>query len=172
MNERHARAVLRELGIKNPSPSLIENYLRVEDADNNEGVGGSERVIVTPCEPTTSEPIAAREESDQPAHTSKSRLFPILRESGELIRPPGPRRPGRPRIVAGFFERLADAMKDGTSLKSALVICGINGLCKSERRALYRNRAFREMYQEARRKFLVEHYGKRPTLRAKLGRYL
>jgi len=62
-------------------------------------------------------------------------------------------------------------MADGTSLKMALAMNGIS-LSKSELRACYRNRTLQALYQEARRKFLAEHYGREPALRAKIGRYM
>jgi hypothetical protein len=62
-------------------------------------------------------------------------------------------------------------MADGTSLKIALAMNCLN-LSKSEIRACYRNRTFQSLYQEARRKFLAEHYGRKPTLRADIGRYM
>jgi len=45
-------------------------------------------------------------------------------------------------------------------------------LSKSEVRACYRNRTFQALYQEARRKFLAAHYGRKPTFRANSGRYM
>ena len=62
-------------------------------------------------------------------------------------------------------------MADGTSLKTALTMNGLN-LSKSEIRACYRNRTFQALYQEARRKFLAERYGRKPILRANIGRYM
>ena len=111
--------------------------------------------------------------ANQPAPSSKSRLEPILREQGALERPPGRRKPGRPRIVASWFPKVADTMKDGTSLEMALAINGINSLSKSEIRACYRNRTLKALYQEARRRYLIENYGRgKPTLRAILGQYV
>jgi len=53
-------------------------------------------------------------------------------------------------------------MADGTPLRIALQRNGIN-LDKSQIRALYRNREFRRMYQEARRRYGQESYFKRLT---------
>jgi hypothetical protein len=55
-----------------------------------------------------------------------------------------------------------------------LVALAMNNIffSKSEVRACYRNRAFQALYQEARRKFLAEHYGRKRTLRAVIGRYM
>jgi len=33
-------------------------------------------------------------------------------------------------------------------------------------------RILKALYQEERRKFLAEHYGRKPTLRARMGKYL
>jgi hypothetical protein len=77
-------------------------------------------------------------------------MEPVLRAKGTLERQPGRRKSGRPRIVASWFEQLAAAMADGTSLPVALQRLGIT-LDKSQIRALYRNREFQQMYQEMRR---------------------
>ena len=52
---------------------------------------------------------------------------------------------------------------DGTPLRIALKCCGLTGLDERQIRALYRNRAFREMYQQERRKHGRESYFKRLT---------
>jgi hypothetical protein len=62
-------------------------------------------------------------------------------------------------------------MADGTSLKTALAMNGLD-LSRSEIRACYRNRTFQALYQEARQQFLRANYGRKPTLRAKFGRYM
>lgn len=82
--------------------------------------------------------------------SSKSKLEPILRESEQLERPRGRRKPGRPRIVASWFPQVAELMADGTTLKSALKRAGIT-LDAAQARAMYRNTEFRRMYQDARR---------------------
>ncbi len=89
----------------------------------------------------------------------------------ELERPDGRRKPGRPRIVASWFPKVAQTMADGTSLKTTLAMNGLN-LSKSEVRACYRNRTLKALYTEARRRYLAEHYGRKPTHRAVFGRYL
>lgn len=109
--------------------------------------------------------------ANQPAPSSRSRLEPILREQGALVKPPGRRKPGRPRIIASWFPAVAASMADGTSLRTALAVNGLH-LSASEMRALYRNRTFREVYQEARRRYFIENYGRKPTLRALVGRYV
>jgi hypothetical protein len=45
-------------------------------------------------------------------------------------------------------------------------------LSKTEIRACYRNKTLQVLNQEARRRFLTENYGRKPTLRARIGRYL
>jgi hypothetical protein len=84
-----------------------------------------------------------------------------------------------PGLLPDFFGQkdeslsmgIVPTMADGTSLKTALAINGIK-LSKSEVRSCYRNRTLQALYQEARRKFLAEHYGRKPTLRAKIRRYM
>jgi hypothetical protein len=49
---------------------------------------------------------------------------------------------------------------------------GISNLSKSEVRACYRNKTLQALYTEARRRYMAEHYGRKPTLRAKIGRYM
>ncbi len=51
--------------------------------------------------------------------------------------------------MATWFEQLAAAMADGTSLRVALQRLGIT-LDKNQIRALYRSREFQRMYQEMR----------------------
>ncbi len=170
MNHTDARQALRELGIRNPSPSLIENYLRAAEA-----VDGKPDARIGDTEPFLApEPGAADKLGDHAvaAHSSASKLEPVLRDAGQLERAKGPRKPGRPRIVASWFPKVAEMMADGTSLRMALAMNGINNLSRSEVRACYRNKTLKTLYTEARRRFLVEHYGRKPTLRARIGRYV
>jgi len=81
--------------------------------------------------------------------SSKSRLEPVLRETGHLERAPGRRKPGRPRIIASWFPQVAETMADGTSLKAALERNGIT-LDSAQLRALYRNTEFRRIVRETR----------------------
>lgn len=83
------------------------------------------------------------------------------------------RKPGRPRIVASWFPAVAQTMADGTTLRSALVMNGLS-LSENEMRALYRNRTLQALYQEARRRYLIENWGrsKAPSLRSLIGRCL
>ncbi len=159
-NIEQARAALRELGVRSPSEALIENWLRAAEAE-----GETE-------EAEAAQAIPGPQQEAQASHTGpSSHLEPGLRAAGTLERPPGPRKPGRPRIIASWFPKVAETMADGTSLKMALSINGLH-LSKGEIRACYRNRTLRDMYTRARNKFMQEHYGRRPTLRAKFGRYL
>jgi hypothetical protein len=106
-----------------------------------------------------------------PQGSSKSNLEPVLVEQGTLEKTTRRRKPGRPRIIASWFPAVAQTMADGTSLRTALAINRLY-LSKTEMRALYRNVTFKAMYQEARRRFLIEHYGRRPMLRASAARFL
>jgi hypothetical protein len=101
----------------------------------------------------------------------KSLLEPLLSEQEAFLRQPGPRKPGRPRIVASWFEKVANTMADGTSLKAALVINRLT-LSKGEIRACYRNKTLQAMYQATRSRYRNENYGRKPTLRAKFGKYI
>lgn len=67
---------------------------------------------------------------------------------------------GRPRRVAPWFEDVAYAMRDGTPVRVALVRCGIH-LSERDIRSLYRLRAFRLLYQRARREYLKKWGWKR-----------
>lgn len=73
------------------------------------------------------------------------------------------RKPGRPRKYAPWFEKVAQTMRDGTTLEMALVWNGII-LSKEERRKLYRNLEFRRLYRLERQLYMYNEYGKRsPT---------
>jgi hypothetical protein len=161
MNEKDAKAALSAIGIT-PNAGLIRNWLRANThEEQNEPltvVGGFHA-----GERST--------EIHQQSGSGKSRLEPVLRETGTWKRQPTPRKHGRPRIVASWFEKVAATMADGTSLKAALVMNGLK-LSKSEVRACYRNKTLKAMYQEARRRYLAEHYGRKPTLRSLMGKYV
>ena len=82
------------------------------------------------------------------------------------------RKPGRPLTVASWFPAVAETMADGTTLRTALAIHNLT-LSANEMRALYRNKTFKGLYQEARRRYLIENWGRKgPSLRAILGRCL
>jgi hypothetical protein len=155
-----------------PNRDLIRNWLRANAEDEEEGsviYGG--HMSGSSGTDSSGSPSAATVEAERQTPSSKSRLEPVLREAGQLERQPGPRKRGRPRIVASWFEKVAQTIADGTSLKMALAMNGIRYLSRSVR-ACYRNRTLRALYTEARRRYLAEHYGRRPTLRARIGRYM
>ncbi len=163
MNEQDAKAALLALGIS-PNAELIRNWLRANSDQKEEGVQPHRPAKVRANQ-------VPKTESDfvSPRTSSKSSLEPLLRESGQLERAQGRRKPGRPRIIASWFEKVAQTMADGTSLKAALAMNGLK-LSKSEVRACYRNKTFRAMYQESRRRYLAEHYGRKPTVRSQVFR--
>ena len=113
-------------------------------------------------------------EQSSPAESSTPRkgvasLARFAADQTEATKPK--RKPGRPRTIASWFPAVAQTMADGTSLRTALAVNGLH-LSASEIRALYRNRTFQPMYQEARRRYFIENYGRKPTLRALVGRYV
>lgn len=142
MNESDAKAALRAQGVRYPSKTLVENYIRAQEYE----------------EAQEQAPEAAQEPAEQkhPHPSSASNLEPVLRERGELVRPAGGRKPGRPRVLVPWFQAVATAMADGTPLRTALKLCGIHGLTERQIRALYRNRALKAVRDEARRKWLAE----------------
>ena len=120
---------------------------------------------------TAALPNSAPERTEKPHPSSESALEPMLRERGQLQRPAGRRKAGRPRVLAPWFQAVAATMADGTPLREALRLCGISGLSAQQVRALYRNRAFQTLYKEGRRKFLLD-YGKRsPQALRKMRQY-
>ena len=174
MTESEARAALQAQGIKNPSRALVENWLRSQEyAPEASPEEEPEPVVAATAEqpssqqpqprasapePTTSasQPHYQRSEARHPRGYSKSRLQPVLRETGTLERPRGPRKPGRPPVVGTFFKAVASQMADGLSLRRALALLGIHGLDARQLRSLYRNRVLRKMREEARRKWLAQ----------------
>jgi hypothetical protein len=149
-DEDVARAALRALGIRNPTPDLVENWIRANRAEEEE----SELSPPTPLpfpRPIQPQP-QPKAEDFHPKHRrgySKSKLEPVLREVGTLVKPHGIRKPGRPRVVATWFSAVVKTMADGTPLKDALKKHGIT-LDRHQIRALYRNSEFKRLYQEAR----------------------
>jgi hypothetical protein len=180
MNESDAKAAFRRMGIIRPSRDLIENWLLA--AASAERAAAQERASAQPKAP---EPSAAgtRDASSEvpkaPApvcqlptapRPGKSLLEPILRDQGAVEKPATRRKPGRPRIVASWFPAVAKTMSDGTTLRTAVAIHGL-ALSANEMRALYRNRTFQGLYQEARRRYLLENWGRKgPSLRSVLRR--
>jgi hypothetical protein len=173
MNESDAKAAFRRMGIIRPSRDLIENWLSVAAADERAAAQAS------PGEPSSASVKQAglavveaprAPAPPQPPARGKSILEPLLRDQGAIEKPPTKRKLGRPRIVASWFPEVAKTMADGTTLATALAINGL-ALSANEMRALYRNRTFQGLYQEARRRYLLENWGrKRPSLRSLLGR--
>lgn len=144
MNESDARAALAALGIKNPSRQLIQDWLRANSQ---------------PEPPTEAEqsPSAKNESPALPRPpSSRSNLKPTLVQRGELVRERGPRRAGRPPVIAPWYQAVATRMADGTPLREALALCGIYGLTPKQIRSLYRNRAFQALYRAAREKYQRE----------------
>ena len=144
-NEETARAALRAMGIRSLSQALVRSWIQANRADRGfRESAKSQGPNVAP--PTTH--YAARASSGQTGPpdwhrrgSSKSRLEPTLREPGTLRRRRGPRKGGRPRIVASWFPEVAQSMADGTPLRDALRLNGIT-LDKRQVRALYRNEEF------------------------------
>lgn len=148
MNESNAKAALRAQGIRNPSRQLVEDYMRVQQAE--------ERALEVPSLRSVDGIESAEAKPEPKPHpSSESNLEPLLRERGELQRE-HPRKPGRPRVLASWMAAVANVMSDGTTLRQALSRCGIYGLTPKQIRSLYRNRAFQALYKEARRKWLSE----------------
>jgi hypothetical protein len=177
MNESNARATLRALGI-NPTPELIRNWIRaaqVEHGVDTEQPELSEGHRGTPSVVHQSQTISAGENKPRvdglPQGTSKSNLEPVLLEQCALEKSVSKRKPGRPRIIASWFPAVAKTMADGTSLRTALAINRLF-LSKKEMRAVYRNTTFKAMYEEARRRFLIEHFGRTPNLAVIVGRFV
>ena len=163
MTRQEAIQALRAQGIRNPSRQLVEDYIRVQQAE--------EWALEVP-EPSSQQPQGqqnqqqahspnAAEPSHRPHPSSQSNLAPLLKDRGELVRDRGPRRAGRPRIQAPWFKAVATIMSDGTSLREALAAVGIHGLTPRQIRSLYRNSALTDMRREARQKW-HRHDGIRP----------
>jgi hypothetical protein len=166
MTKQEAVEALRTQGIRNPSRQLVEDYMHIEQDQDwaLELPDSAQEVRSEPSSRTEQEPTGAR-----PHPSSESNLEPILRDRGELERPEGRRKAGRPRIQAPWFQAVATAMSDGTPLRQALAAVGISGLTARQIRALYRNRVLKEMRREARRKWEREWGIRRrtPTRRPK-----
>jgi hypothetical protein len=183
MNESDAIVAFRKMGIVRPSRDLIENWLRA--AASAERATAREQAS---AQPKAIEPSVADQQANLPAPAAppappapacqpittprpgKSLLESLLQGQPTEQKPPSRRRPGRPRIVASWFPAVAKTMADGTTLRIALAINGL-ALSPNEMRALYRNRTFQGLYQEARRRYLLENWGRKgPSLRSVLGR--
>ena len=112
-----------------------------------------------------SAPPASKSRADGlPRGSTESSLQPVWLEQGTLAKTSNREKSGRARTIASWFPAVAQTMADGTNLRTALATNRLS-LSKSEMRALYRNTTFKALYQEARRRFLIEHFGRRPALR-------
>jgi hypothetical protein len=153
MTEKDAQSALREMGIRNPSRQLVENYMRVQQAEEW-ALEVPEPISPQPQEQQTQQGAQSpnpAEPSHRPHPPSQSNLAPLLKDRGELVRDRGPRRAGRPRIQAPWFQALANLMADGSiSLRQALHHLGVQGLDEREIRSLRRNSALTEMRRKAR----------------------
>lgn len=171
MTRQEAIEALQAQGIRNPSEQLVSDWLRMQQSQEWAlELTDNAPELRTGVEQEPSSPGSAGSENPTPPRplSSKSNLKPLLQERGELLRE-HPRRPGRPKIIAPWYQAVATAMADGTPLREALSICGIYGLTPKQIRSLYRNRAFQALYREARRKWWAEvgvHH-RRPTARPK-----
>jgi hypothetical protein len=166
MNESDAKAALRAQGIRNPSRQLVRDWLRTQQSQEwaLDLDSAQESQPQQQTERGADSPNPTQPEGPERHPSSESNLEPLLRERGELERPAGRRKAGRPRILAPWFEALSRTMADGTCLREALSICGIHGLSERQIRSLYRNRTFQALYREARRKWWSE-FGVRPRRR-------
>jgi hypothetical protein len=151
MNETDAKAALRAQGIRNPSRQLVEDYMRVQQAEE------WALEVPSPYDPSPAEnPLRSQSvEEPKPHPSSESNLEPLLRKRNELQRPTGRRKAGRPRIQAPWFQAVATLMAVGSiPLRQALDHLGVQGLSERQIRSLYRNSVLKEMRQEARQNWL------------------
>lgn len=149
MNEYHAKQALRELGIK-PTPELIRNWLRAEEA--------AAKLEAEESVELATQPVPKPRSDGRKRGSSRSTLAHILRQQRDLVKKIRPGQKGRPRIIAEWFPEVAASMAAGLSLPEALKKHGIT-LDDGALRALYRNRAFKEVREQARQKYLKELRG-------------
>jgi hypothetical protein len=164
MNESDANAALRAQGITNPSKSLIRNWLRVQRYEEKASPPPTLRETVGDMQPCVSSSVSLEDTTSVGRPSSESALEPMLRERGELARPAGRRKAGRPCVQASWFQAVATVMSDGTPLRQALAAVGVQGLTASQIRSLYRNSVLKAMRREARQKWLRE-WGVAPKAR-------
>jgi hypothetical protein len=168
--------------------ALIDAYMRADEAnqkledeaelaeaqakwDREHGSGVEDSAI--PDKPTLDKPIPPRpvlpsilrpvvlpkpRSDGRPHGSSKSCLMPVLRGEGVLEKQVRVGKPGRPRIIATWMPDVAATTADGTTLPEALRIHGVE-LDATQLRALYRNKAFKEMRIEARENYLMDGLG-------------
>jgi hypothetical protein len=96
-----------------------------------------------------------RRSDGRPLGYSKSCLIGTLRGEGVLEKRVRVGKPGRPRIIATWMPEVAATTADGTTLPEALRIHGVE-LTATQLRALYRNKAFKEMRIEARSEWMED----------------
>lgn len=168
MTEQDAKAALRAQGITSPSKSLIENWLRVEHYEEAADQPTALKETVGDLQPCIIPSVSLGDTPSADRPSSESNLEPLLRERGELKRPTGRRKAGRPRMQAPWFQAVATVMSDGTPLRQALAAVGVQGLTNRQIRALYRNSVLKEMRREARQKWLRE-WGVAPRSRRRYG---
>ena len=114
MTEEDARAALRAQGIRNPSKALIENWLRVQQCEEAASPPPAPWETVGDMQPCISPSLSLEDAPSAGRQSSESNLEPLLRERGELQRPGGRRKAGRPRVQAPWFQALATLMADGS----------------------------------------------------------
>jgi hypothetical protein len=122
--------------------------------------------------PAEQRPSTEQNRPDEPPSPQKG-VSRLARFTVPLAEAPRRRKPGRPLTIASWFPAVAKTMADGTTLRTALAINRLT-LSANEMRSLYRNKTFKGLYQEARRRYLIENWGrsKVPSLRSVLGRCL
>lgn len=156
MTRQDAIDALRAIGIRNASEQLISDWMRVQQAQD----WALEVPSLSPDSAGSANPTPPRPSS------SRSNLKPVLRVSGQLEQPRGPRKRGRPAVIASWFPKLALIMSDGTPLREALSRLGIDGVTPRLLRSLYRNTVLSRLRSEARHKWQSE-YGVRVRPRSK-----
>jgi hypothetical protein len=156
LTRQQALEALRAQGITNPSKSLIENWLCVQQYEETANSPQATGETVGDMQPCISPSVCLEDTTtgaDRPS--SESALEPLLRSRNELKRPAGPRKAGRPRVQAPWFQALATLMADGSiSLRQALQHLGVQGLSERQIRSLYRNSSLTAMRHEARHEWL------------------
>jgi hypothetical protein len=163
LTRQEAIQALRAQGIRHPSRQLVEDYIRVQQAEEW-ALEVPEPIPLQPQgQPTQQQAHSPNptEPTERPHPSSRANLAPLLKDRGELVRDRGPRRAGRPRIEAPWFQAVATIMSDGTSLRKALAAMGITGLTPRQIRSLYRSSVLTDMRRKARQKWL-RHDGLRP----------
>ena len=115
-NEDVARAALRAIGIPFPSQGLIRSWIQVARGQKQlrESAKSQGPNVAPPITQYATRASSGQIGPREPRHGrgySKSRLEQALREHGTLRRQHGPRKPGRPRIVASWFPAVARAWR-------------------------------------------------------------